>query len=222
MTRLGKGRHPGTSIFKRAFDLIVSGTLLVVLMPLCATAALAVGVTMGRPVLFRQERPGLNKRSFVILKLRTMRSETAVDGEPIREAARITGLGAVLRRASIDEIPQLWNVLKGDMSLVGPRPLLPRYTPFFRSDELARFTTRPGLTGLAQISGRNAVGWDDRLAFDVEYVNQWSLWLDLRILFRSAALVLSGGGVERDVHALLRDLDIERAGEVPSSEACSP
>lgn len=154
---------------------------------------------MGRPVLFRQVRPGYQARPFVLFKFRTMLAdEHAADGRPLSDAERVTPLGWFLRRTSIDELPQLWNVLTGSMSLVGPRPLLTEYLPYYTERERLRHSVRPGITGLAQVSGRNLIAWADKLELDARYVERWSLWLDLRILLMTLRRVLRPGQVARD------------------------
>jgi lipopolysaccharide/colanic/teichoic acid biosynthesis glycosyltransferase len=160
---------------------------------------------MGRPVLFRQVRPGLNGRPFVIRKFRTM--TVAPDGarSPETDAGRLTPLGGLLRRTSLDELPELFNVLSGEMSLVGPRPLLTEYLDRYSPEQARRHVVKPGLTGWAQINGRNAVTWEDKLGMDVWYVDHWSLRLDLRILLATVGRVLSGGGVAADGHVTTPD-----------------
>jgi glycosyltransferase involved in cell wall biosynthesis len=197
---------------KRAFDFALAGTALLVLSPLLALIALIVRLGMGTPIIFKQERPGLETRPFRLMKFRTMTSERNQRGELLPDSKRLTGLGRFLRKTSLDELPELINVLRGDMSLVGPRPLLMRYLPFFTSEEQARFDVRPGLTGLAQVSGRNALAWDLRLAKDVTYVQTVSLSTDLKIIFRSIGQVLRSSGVQTDPSASLKDLDDERRG----------
>jgi lipopolysaccharide/colanic/teichoic acid biosynthesis glycosyltransferase len=188
-------------------DVGIALVLIVPAAPLLALAALAVAATMGRPVLFRQERSGLGGRSFTLLKLRTMRPVAAPAG-PARsvsagDAARLTPLGRWLRATSIDELPQLWNVLRGDMALVGPRPLLPIYLERYSPEQARRHAVPPGLTGLAQVSGRNALSWDEKLALDVRYVDTWSLAGDVAILWRTLVTVLCGRGIRADGHATM-------------------
>ena len=194
---------------KRAFDVAASilGSLLT--LPLWGAIALAIRLTMGSPILYRQLRPGRDERLFTLVKFRTMRP---IDGGSAagHESERITRLGALLRRASLDELPSLLNVLKGDMSLVGPRPLLPRYLPCYTTRERRRHTVRPGITGLAQVSGRNLVVWDDRLEADVRYVESMSFALDLRILARTLHDIVSSRGVVVDPRRHMLNLDEER------------
>ncbi len=164
---------------KRAFDVVVGGTVLIASLPVQAAVAVAIRRSMGSPVLFRQQRPGKEGVVFELVKFRTMRHP---DGDHVTDAERLTPLGRWLRSTSLDELPTLWNVLKGDMSLVGPRPLLVEYLPLYSSEQARRHEVRPGVTGLAQISGRNALSWEDKFALDVEYVGRRCTSMDLRIL----------------------------------------
>jgi lipopolysaccharide/colanic/teichoic acid biosynthesis glycosyltransferase len=176
---------------KRAFDLVASATLLLVLAPVLLVVALLILFFEGAPVLFRQERPGLYGRPFRLYKFRTMRAGDGPDEE------RLTGLGRALRRASLDELPQLVNVLRGEMSLVGPRPLLTEYLPLYSARQARRHEVRPGITGWAQVNGRNTTDWPERFEFDVWYVEHRSFALDLRILVLTLTRVLSGSGVSQ-------------------------
>lgn len=185
----------GQDAIKRAVDVTVASVGLVVLSPIGAVVALVVATTMGRPVLFRQERPGRGGRLFRLVKFRTMRESFDESGQPLPDPARLTRVGRWLRRTSLDELPELWNVLIGDMSLVGPRPLLVEYLPFYTAEQARRHEVRPGITGLAAVSGRNALSWEERFALDVRYVNHRSLWLDLKILARTLGKVLSMEGI---------------------------
>ena len=178
---------------KRATDLGASALALVVLSPLMAVIALAILVADGRPVLFRQERSGLGGRPFELLKFRTMSTES---DDPTTDAVRITRLGAVLRRTSLDELPTLWCVARGDMSLVGPRPLPVRYLDRYSPEQRRRLEARPGVTGLAQARGRNLLTWNERFRLDVEYIDQWSYRGDLRLLADTVRSVLRREGVE--------------------------
>ena len=184
-------------VAKRMFDLAVASLLLVLTVPLLALAALAIRARMGAPVLFAQRRLGVGGREFSLYKLRTMRTATAGPWDPSRDGERLTPLGATLRRWSIDELPQLWNVLRGDMSLVGPRPLPVEYGPRFSATQHRRHLVRPGITGWAQVHGRNTSSWAERLAHDVWYVDHWSLALDVRILLATVRAVVGGAGVSR-------------------------
>ena len=180
---------------KRLLDLALTIPALILLAPVMGMVALAVRLTMGRPVLFRQVRPGLHAVPFSMVKFRTMTDARDADGHLLPDAKRLTRLGRFLRRTSLDELPELWNVLRGEMSLVGPRPLLMEYLPYYTEEERSRHTVRPGITGLAQVRGRNDLLWDDRLALDVQYVKSLDLVLDLRILLLTFAKVISGSGI---------------------------
>jgi lipopolysaccharide/colanic/teichoic acid biosynthesis glycosyltransferase len=175
---------------KRGLDLLGAAMAAVVLSPVLAWVALAVAATAGRPVLFRQARPGLAGRSFTILKFRTMRAPRVGEVWYLTDEQRITRLGRFLRATSLDELPELWNVLRGDMSLVGPRPLLPEYLDKYTPEERRRHNMRPGITGWAAVNGRNALRFRDRLRLDVWYVDHWSLALDIRILALTVIQVL--------------------------------
>jgi len=185
-------------MLKRCFDLLASVAGLIVLAPLIAVVALTVRARMGRPVLFAQSRPGQGGRLFTVYKFRTMLPE---DGRV--DAERLTPLGGALRRYSLDELPQLWNVLRGDMSFVGPRPLLPEYLPLHSPEQARRHEVRPGITGWAQVNGRNAQSWEDRLRLDVWYVDHRSVWLDLRILWPTVKKVISAEGLAQPGHATM-------------------
>ena len=187
-----------TKIAKRLLDTVVATGGLIVFSPIMAIVALGIALISGRPVLFRQVRPGLNGKPFVLVKFRTMREANGPDGTPLPDSDRLTRLGQFLRRTSLDELPQLWNVLKGEMSLVGPRPLLVEYLPYYNTRQKLRHEVRPGITGLAQIHGRNLLPWEDRLEMDAQYVENQSFLLDLRILARTVLKVVDGSGVRLD------------------------
>ena len=199
---------------KRILDIVLTIQALIVLAPLMAIIAVLVRLNLGNPVIFRQQRLGLNGKPFTIYKYRTMSEVIGPDGTPLPDAARLTKLGKMLRTYSLDELPELWNVLKGEMSLVGPRPLLLRYAPYFRPAELARFTTRPGITGLSQIHGRNELSWVLRLAKDIEYVRRCSLWLDIYIMSLTLWNVPMKKGFAVDPNASMLDLDQERQTKI--------
>lgn len=188
---------------KRLLDLAVSAAVLLVCAPVLLGVALAVRLTLGTPVLFRQERPGLHGRPFRIVKFRSMRHGVDAEGRPLPDEARLTGLGRLLRATSLDELPTLWNVLRGDMSLVGPRPLLMQYLPLYTPAQARRNEVRPGITGWAQVNGRNALGWEDKFRLDVWYVDHRSFWLDLKILFLTARKVLVREGISQEGHATM-------------------
>jgi len=180
---------------KRLFDFLGAFALLLLLSPLLLGLAVAVRVKLGSPVIFRQRRPGLGGRIFTVVKFRSMRDATGRDGKPLPDAERLTDFGRRLRASSMDELPELWNVLCGEMSLVGPRPLLVEYLDYYTPEEARRHDVRPGLTGWAQIHGRNATTWDERLALDAWYAQHRTFLLDLRILWRTVALVFSREGI---------------------------
>jgi lipopolysaccharide/colanic/teichoic acid biosynthesis glycosyltransferase len=179
---------------KRFLDIVVAFTALLVAMPLIVLVAALILVFMGRPVLFRQTRPGLHGSLFTLTKFRTMRSGSGTDAE------RLGRLGRFLRSTSLDELPELWNIVRGDMTLVGPRPLLVEYLPLYNERQARRHDVRPGLTGLAQVSGRNALDWDSRLELDVQYVERMSPVLDAQILVRTVLAVVGRSGVSAEGH----------------------
>ncbi|MEO7364876.1 MAG: sugar transferase [Sphingomicrobium sp.] len=180
---------------KRLLDVVLSALLLVVLMPVLLLVGLLVIMTIGRPVLFTQKRPGLGGRTFKLIKFRSMSDARDAQGELLSDAQRLGTVGRSLRATSLDELPELVNVLRGDMSLVGPRPLLTEYLPLYSENQRRRHDVRPGLTGLAQISGRNALGWEEKFAFDLRYVDDWSMALDLKILAATAWQVVARKGI---------------------------
>ncbi len=196
---------------KRAIDIVASLGALIVLLPVLLVVALLVRARLGSPVLFRQVRPGRGERPFEMVKFRSMRDASGPDGRPLPDAERLTPLGRWLRATSLDELPELWNVLKGDMSLVGPRPLLMEYTGYYTQEEQARFSVRPGVTGLAQINGRNETSWDARLAYDVRYAREYGFGLDVRILLKTVAKVIRRDGVVVAPSQIYRKLSEERA-----------
>lgn len=201
-------RGAGTAArgLKRVMDVGAAAAAMIVSAQLMALVAALIRLSMGSPVLFRQERLGQSERVFTVTKFRTM-----TDAPGLPDSERLTGLGAWLRRTSLDELPQLLDILRGKMSFVGPRPLLVKYGPFFRDEERRRHSVPPGLTGWAQIHGRNHVGWDRRLGLDAWYVDNWSLKLDVMIVLRTVAYVLLRRGVAVAPTALMDDLDVERA-----------
>lgn len=205
------GGDAGRSRAKRTTDLVLAALLMVVALPVVAIATTAIAVTMGRPVSYSQDRTGQGMRRYRVHKLRTMLDTRDTHGVLHDDSARLTPLGRFLRRSSIDELPELINVMRGEMSLVGPRPLIPRYEPWYSERERLRFTVRPGITGLAQVSGRNGLAWNDRLELDARYVERWTYSLDLRIMARTLGSVLKGNGMVADPAALMQDLDAERS-----------
>ena len=180
---------------KRAFDVLVSLCGLIVAGPVLLVVALLVRVFLGSPVLFRQQRPGLNAKAFEILKFRTMTDAVGADGALLPDKDRLTAFGRFLRSSSLDELPELWNVLKGEMSLVGPRPLLMEYVPLYDETQMRRHNMRPGITGWSQVNGRNAIGWDEKFALDVWYVDNQSMLLDLKILVMTVASLVRREGI---------------------------
>ncbi len=180
---------------KRALDVTAALLGLVLLSPVILILALLVNMKLGRPILFRQVRPGLHGKPFEMLKFRTMRDARGADGEPLPDAERLTEFGKLLRSTSLDELPELWNVLKGEMSLVGPRPLLMEYLPLYSAEQMRRHEVRPGITGWAQVNGRNALSWEEKFRLDVWYVDHRSLALDLRILARTLMTALRREGI---------------------------
>ena len=194
---MGKDRYP-----KRAFDLVVAAAALAILSPLIAAIAVAVGLRLGRPVIFSQPRPGLHGRPFRLFKFRTM-VEQAKAGPPLPDAERLTPFGRRLRSTSLDELPELWNVLRGEMSLVGPRPLLLHYLDHYTPFQMRRHEVLPGMTGWAQVNGRNAIGWDERFALDVWYLDNRSFLLDLKILLLTIRRVLGRSGISAEGSATM-------------------
>lgn len=188
---------------KRSFDILVAGTALVILSPVIAAVAMLVRARLGKPVLFRQLRPGLEGRPFMLLKFRTMVEHSEPDGPALSDAERLTRLGAFLRSWSLDELPELWNVLKGDMSLIGPRPLLMEYLPIYTQEQARRHEVRPGITGWAQVNGRNALAWEEKFALDVWYVDHRGFWLDLKILALTLRNVLARHGIHAENEATM-------------------
>ena len=182
-------------MLKRVFDMLVAALALIFLAPLLAVIAVAVAYRLGRPVLFRQIRPGLLGRPFEMVKFRTMRDAQDSYGKPLPDDQRLTTFGVWLRSTSLDELPELWNVLKGDMSLVGPRPLLMEYLPLYTTDQARRHEVRPGVTGWAQVNGRNALSWDEKFKLDVWYVDHRSFWLDTKILMLTIKKVFVREGI---------------------------
>jgi len=190
-------------MLKRVFDVVASATAMVLLSPVIAIIAWQISRKMGSPVLFRQVRPGLNGKPFEMVKFRTMKDAIDAAGNPLPDSERLTPFGQFLRSSSLDELPELWNVLKGDMSLVGPRPLLMEYLPLYSSEQYRRHEARPGVTGWAQVNGRNTVSWEEKFKLDVWYVDNQSLWLDIKILFLTVKKVLVRDGISADGEATM-------------------
>lgn len=183
---------------KRLSDIIGATIGVILFSPVFLTLSLLIRRRFGAPVLFRQTRPGLHGAPFEIIKFRSMRDGTRPDGTLLPDRERLTRFGKKLRASSLDELPGLWNVLKGDMSLVGPRPLLMEYLPLYTSEQKRRMDVRPGMTGWAQINGRNALTWEEKFALDLWYVNNQSLWLDLKIIWRTIRKVIKRDGISAD------------------------
>ena len=177
-------------MIKRFFDITAASIALVALSPVYAITAYKVKKNLGMPVLFRQTRPGLDGKPFEMIKFRTMKDAIDSDGNPLPDSKRLTDFGKMLRSTSLDELPGLWNVVKGDMSLVGPRPLLMEYLPLYSKEQARRHKVRPGITGYAQINGRNTIGWDKKFELDTWYVDNQSLWLDIKILLKTVKKVV--------------------------------
>jgi sugar transferase EpsL len=199
--------------WKRRLDVVVAAFVLAVAAIPMACIAVAIVVKMGLPVFLRQPRPGYRGRLFTLYKFRTMRDARDADGVLLPDERRLTPLGRFLRRTSLDELPELWNVLQGDMSLVGPRPLLPQYLDRYTPQQARRHEMRPGITGWAQVNGRNAITWQDKFDLDVWYVDHWSLGLDVRILWMTLVQVLSGTGVSAEGHATMPEFMGTEEGE---------
>ncbi len=185
-------------MLKRAFDIVFSAGWLIGFAPLLLVVAILVRLKLGSPVLFIQERPGLRARPFRMVKFRTMTDERGPDGELLPDEKRLTPFGRFLRATSLDEFPEMWNVLIGDMSVVGPRPLLMRYVPRYSSFQARRMEVKPGVTGWAQVNGRNSLNWDEKFALDVWYVDHRTFWLDMKIVVMTFFKVLARSGAERD------------------------
>lgn len=190
-------------MIKRLFDIAASSCGLLLLAPVIAIVAWQIRRKLGSPVLFRQVRPGLNGTPFEMIKFRTMRDAVDAAGNPLPDSERMTPFGNFLRSSSLDELPELWNVLKGDMSLVGPRPLLMEYLPLYSPEQYRRHEARPGVTGWAQVNGRNALSWDEKFKLDVWYVDNRSLWLDLKIIVLTIKKVFLRDGISADGEATM-------------------
>ena len=185
-------------MLKRAFDIAASTSALVVLSPVLAITAYKVKKELGSPVLFRQTRPGLHGKPFEMIKFRTMKDATDKEGNALPDSERLTEFGKKLRASSLDELPELWNVLKGDMSLVGPRPLLMEYLPLYNAEQAKRHNVRPGVTGYAQVNGRNAIGWEEKFKLDLWYVENQSFILDIKIILSTVKKVLIKEGINQN------------------------
>jgi sugar transferase EpsL len=198
---------------KRMLDVVAAVAAAILLSPVFLAVAFAVRMALGRPVLFRQRRPGYKERPFTLYKFRTMTDVVDSYGAPLPDQERLTRIGQFLRRTSLDELPQLWNVLRGDMSLVGPRPLLLQYLPRYTPQQRRRHEVLPGLTGWAQVMGRNSLSWDQRLQFDTWYVEHRSLWLDIRILAMTLRSLILDGGISHNGHVTMPEFPGSSAGQ---------
>ncbi len=196
---------------KRLLDILLSLSAIIVLSPLLLILYVLVKVKLGSPVLFKQERPGRNEEIFTLCKFRTMTDRRNANGELLPDEERLTKFGKLLRSTSLDELPELFNILKGDMSLIGPRPLLVRYLPWYTQEERHRHDMRPGLTGLAQVNGRNALGWEARFAYDLEYVRNCSFLMDVKVLGMTFGKVLKRSGTLSGAEQTVEDLDVCRS-----------
>lgn len=194
-----------TRILKRLFDFLAALVGLLILAPVLVAIALAIYLRMGSPIFFTQPRPGKDGNIFTFYKFRTMTDERDTQGNLLPDEKRLTSVGQFLRKTSLDEFPQLWNVLKGDMSLVGPRPLLVAYLQRYNPEQARRHHVKPGITGWAQVNGRNTLSWEDKFKLDVWYVDNWSLWLDLKILFLTVIKVIKREGISHVNHATMSE-----------------
>jgi lipopolysaccharide/colanic/teichoic acid biosynthesis glycosyltransferase len=198
MAKLLAGATESTNMIKRAFDILAASFALLALLPLLLLLAALVRGLLGSPVFFRQERPGLHGRPFAMFKFRTMRDLRDHDGRLLPDRDRITKFGKLLRSTSLDELPELWNVLRGEMSVVGPRPLLMEYLPLYNEHQFRRHEVRPGVTGWAQINGRNSLTWEEKFSLDVWYVDNHAFWLDLQIIVKTVVKVVFRSGISAD------------------------
>jgi len=190
-------------MLKRILDVAIASTALVLLSPVYALVAYKVKKNLGSPVLFRQTRPGLYGQPFEMIKFRSMKDALDTAGNPLPDSERLTPFGKMLRATSLDEMPELWNVIKGDMSIVGPRPLLMEYLPLYNSEQAKRHEVRPGITGYAQVNGRNAISWEKKFELDTWYVNNHSLWLDFKIMLKTVKKVIAKDDISADGEATM-------------------
>ena len=192
-----------SKFFKRLFDIVASASGLIFLSPLFLILIYLIRKNLGEPVFFTQERPGKDGKPFKMIKFRSMRDAVDKDGNPLPDSERLTPFGKKLRATSLDELPELWNVLKGDMSLVGPRPLLMSYLPLYNEFQFRRHEMKPGVTGWAQVNGRNALSWDEKFAHDIWYIDHYSFWLDMKILFLTVKKVFIKEGISAEGEATM-------------------
>ncbi len=190
-------------MLKRLLDIIIASIALILLSPLYFYVAHKVKKNLGSPVLFRQVRPGLHGKPFEMIKFRSMKDAVDKQGNPLPDSERLTPFGQMLRSSSLDEMPELWNVIKGDMSIVGPRPLLMEYLPLYNSEQAKRHNVRPGMTGYAQVNGRNAISWEEKFKLDTWYVENQSVWLDFKIMFKTVHKVLAKDDISAEGEATM-------------------
>ena len=196
---------------KRLIDCFLSGIALIVLSPVMLVIAILIRIKLGSPVIFKQDRPGRNEKIFTMFKFRSMTDEKDADGNLLPDEKRLPRFGRILRTTSLDELPELVNIFRGDMSIVGPRPLLVRYLPYYKPDEKIRHSVRPGLTGLAQVNGRNNLDWDERIGFDIQYVQKITFLGDIKIILQTIGKVLKRSDIASGEQLIMQDLDKERA-----------
>ncbi len=190
-------------MLKRVLDVVIASTALLLLSPIYFFVAYKVRKNLGSPVLFRQVRPGLHGKPFEMIKFRSMKDAVDENGNPLPDSERLTPFGQMLRSSSLDEMPELWNVIKGDMSIVGPRPLLMEYLPLYNSEQAKRHNVRPGITGYAQVNGRNAISWEEKFKLDTWYVENQSLWLDFKIMLKTVKKVLAKDDISAEGEATM-------------------
>jgi len=205
--RMQSGNEMRIGLTKRLFDLVVAIPSVIIFLPFLSLIGILIYFKVGSPVFFQQVRPGLHGRPFTIYKFRTMTEERDKEGNLLLDADRLTPLGQFLRKTSLDELPEFWNVIKGDMSLVGPRPLLMQYLDRYTSEQARRHEVKPGITGWAQVNGRNAISWEDKFALDVWYVDNWGIWLDLKIIGITILKVLRREGISQKGEATMGEFN---------------
>lgn len=193
------------TIFKRLFDIVLSLLVIVLISPVLVVIFILCKIKLGSPVLFKQKRPGKDSRIFTLYKFRSMIDARDKNGNLLSDEQRLTSFGRLLRKTSLDELPELFNILRGDMSFVGPRPLLVQYLPRYNKEQARRHEMKPGLTGWAQVNGRNAISWEEKFKLDVWYVDNWSLWLDLKIIIMTVIVVLKRSGISADGEATISE-----------------
>ncbi|USK49613.1 sugar transferase [Bacillus sp. CMF12] len=199
---------------KRLFDIIISLIGLLTLLPIILITALLIWFKLGSPIIFKQKRPGLNGIPFFVYKFRTMNQKCDINGHLLPDHLRLTRFGKILRKLSLDELPQLVNVLKGDLSLVGPRPLLMEYLELYSSEQFRRHDVRPGITGWAQVNGRNSISWEEKFELDVWYVDNHSFWLDIKILFLTVLKVFKSEGISQEGHVTIEKFTGSKGKEI--------